>query len=153
MSNNKSDFQLDCFSGKEISFDYPQGGQVIEFNHSKYSPSIRMIGLVYDERIEIDIEKIPDGKSAKEEIEKLSRQRDVFFDHDKIGPDEFLTGAFKGWRYVTRFIDGGIDRGYIDTVFLDSPKGVFKLAMNTSVERYQVAKTIMDVILNSLRVF
>lgn len=140
-------FQSAVPSNKKYTFHFPMGGQTIELQTTDRSLLTRVLGLIDKKPLQIDIETsneetfqaemdqvVPDSMNAAE---------------DGIGPYKLDLKAATGSRTIKRVFDGGIDLGYLDQSFLKIASGFYRIAMLCDVDRYDMARRVLEMIINS----
>lgn len=137
------------YKGAHFSFRYPKGGQIIEITRLDKGDLVRLTGLVTGKKVNIDIQRMSDVQDAKTEIEKLNKVDRIIFENDYVAPHEVKVGLLPGWRMIYRFIDGGVDKGYLDTVLFDTTNGVYRIITLADKEIYNSVRMIFDLLLQS----
>ncbi len=152
MSEKNKVFQTLEYEGSKYSFQYPKGGKIIEISRPDGTGLLRITGLVNNKKVNIDIEVLPNIKSAREEIERLEKVDRIKFENDYVPPHELTVGNLIGWRLIYRFIDGGVDLGYVDTILVDSTFGVIRFMTLADKEIYNSVRVILDLVINSFHI-
>jgi hypothetical protein len=145
---NKPSIKTNQFTGAGISFKYPEGGQVVEIKHADGSVVVRLLGLILEKPLNIDLEILPNVSNAKEEIERLAAVDRTTFPNEIVAPYSLKAGQLDGWRFIYRATDGGHDSGYMDIVLVNTPNGVYRISMNPSVDQYNQGRMVFDIVLN-----
>lgn len=140
------------FAGAGVSFKYPEGGKVVEIGHADGSKVVRLLGLIQGKPLNVDIEILSYVKDAKEELTRLAAVDRISFPNETVAPYEIQMGKLKGWRFIYRATDGGRDCGYMDIVLVNTKNGVYRVTMNPSVDQYDQARIVFDIVLNDFEV-
>ncbi len=140
-------FQIAVPSNQKYTFHYPLGGQTIEIDTIDRGFMTRVLGLIDKKPLQIDIE------TSNEEIFQAEMDQ-VFPDsmnvaEDGIGPYKLNLKAAAGSRKIKRVFDGGKDMGYLDLTFLKIASGYYRIVMLCDVERYDKARSVLEMIINS----
>jgi|GEM_PF-1920695 len=148
---DQAQFQTAVSSNKKYTFRYPLGGQTIELNTTDRGFMTRVLGLVDGEALQIDVET-----SNKEVFQAEMEQ--VIPDsmnpsEDGIGPYLLELKTATGSRKIKRVFDGGKDMGYMDMSFLKIASGYYRIAMLCDVDRYDKARRVLEMIINSFSDF
>ncbi len=140
------------FAGDRISFSYPEGGQVVEIKHADGSKVTRLLGLIHEKPLNVDIEILPHVSDAKEELTRFAAVDRISFPNETVAPYEVQVGQLKGWRFIYRATDGGRDCGYIDIVLVNTDHGVYRIIMNPTVEQYDQGRMVFEIVLRDFKV-
>lgn len=138
-------------SNKAYKFDYPFGGQTVEINTAARGCMTRVLGLIEGKTVHIDIETSSEEVYQKELDQIVPESMNAF--EDGIGPYKLNLKTASGVRKIRRVFDGGIDMGYMDLSFLKIASGYYRVAMLVDVDRYDKARRVLEVIINSFTDF
>ncbi|HNV30109.1 MAG TPA: hypothetical protein PKJ83_13275 [Cyclobacteriaceae bacterium] len=151
MEKHQISDNLSTYTGKDFIFNYPCGENVITIKHADGTSGVRIVGKIDEKVFFIDIELFPLVGSAKDEITRLSEIKRITVEQESISPTKITICNLIGWRYVYRLFEGGTDYGYLETVMMDTPQGVYRVKMNVPVTYYNRAKITLNTVLGSLR--
>lgn len=140
-------FQLAIPSHKKYSFRYPLGGQTIEVNTTDRGLMTRVLGLIDGKALQIDIETSNEEIFQAEMDQVVPDKMNVA--EDGIGPYKLDLKTAAGSRKIKRVFDGGQDMGYLDLSFLKIAAGYYRIAMLCDVDRYDKARRVLEMIINS----
>lgn len=140
-------FQIAVPSNKKYTFHYPLGGQTIELQTTDRGFMTRVLGLIDKKPLQIDIE------TSSEEVYQVEMDQVVPDSmnaaEDGIGPYKLNLKTASGSRKIKRVFDGGNDLGYMDQTFLKIASGYYRIAMLCDVDRYDLARRVLEMIINS----
>lgn len=143
----QSEFQIAVPSNKKYSFRYPLGGQTIELNTNDRGFMTRVLGLIDGKALHIDIETSNEEIFQAEMDQVIPDSMNV--SEDGIGPYKLDLKTATGSRKIKRVFDGGRDMGYMDLSFLKITSGYYCIAMLCDVDRYDKARRVLEMIINS----
>ena len=140
-------FQTAVPSKKIYTFRYPLGGQTIELNTTDRGFMTRVLGLIDGKALHIDIE------TSNEEVYEAQMDQVVSDSmnavEDGVGPYKLDLKTAAGSRKIKRVFDGGRDMGYLDLTFLKITSGYYRIVMLCDVDRYNKARRVLEMIINS----
>jgi len=147
MTEQQPQNQVAVSSNKKYTFRYPLGGQTIELNTTDRGFMTRVLGLIDNKALQIDVE------TSNEEVFQAEMEQIM---HDSMNPSEDGIGPYlldletaTGSRKIKRVFDGGKDMGYMDMSFLKIATGYYRIAMLCDVDRYNKARRALEMIINS----
>lgn len=146
----ETQFPIIHHHGNQFSFEYPQGGQVVEIDHSDGSRVTRLIGLVGGKVVQIDIETWRQTQSAEKACQAIYDTVEKAYRQESVAPEKIDVGKEIGWRCIRRLVDGATALHFMDTIFTESPLGIVRIQMSADPEVYNQARPILEKVLRTI---
>jgi hypothetical protein len=139
------------YSQNGLRFTYPEGSGFAEFDHGDRQRVLRVVFQTdTGKRLRINITFLPGKRSAYKMAAALFVCADTFWDASyNIPPFRLQLESLEGWRCRKRLVDGSRPTLVIDTVFLETDSGLFRLEFAAYPTYYDPFRWVFDLILRT----
>lgn len=139
------------YQGSGYTFDYPEGGAIVEFNHGDGIIAPRLMGKLEGITIHVNIEPWHLQTTAREAAENVYESASKFFSNENIAPYPLQLSQEKidAWRTFNRFVDGASAPLVTDTVFVQTLVGLYCIRFTIHPQHYDKARWFFETVVRS----